>query len=236
MDLAIGRFSSFHPVVRIVSFFLFSLFLALGSASQLVTAAILLLVLYLMAGVGSLANAVSMLRRMRWFFLSIIIIYAWLTPGRPLWGEGLPISWWVPTVEGMLMGGHRLLALVMMVLGVQWLLWVTSRAQLVSALYWLSTPLRVIGFSRNRLVVRVALTLEVLEQIQGYLGEQLKKATVKRGDLRGYAAVAATLVSDVAQRSEHVSCQTMVIDIEPPPPLAQWLWPLALTVLMLLVA
>ena len=231
-----GRFPFFHPVVRIVSFLLFSLSLTLGGASQLVVAAILLLVLYLMAGIGSFSNALSMLRRMRWFFLSITIIYAWLTPGRPLWGESLFISWWVPSIEGVLMGGHRLLVLVMIVMMVQWLLWVTSRAQLVSALYWLSTPLWMVGFARDRLVVRVTLTLEVLEYIQSYLGEQLKKTAVKRGDLRGYALVAATLVSEVVQRSEQVPCQVLVIDVEPQPPLVQWLWPLALVVLMWLVA
>lgn len=236
MLLTIVRTLSPQPVVLVVSFAVFSLFLALGNLSQLVAAVAILFLLYLVAGFAYLVNALPMLRRMRWFFLSIVIIYAWLTPGQPLLSDAPLVSWWMPSVEGVLMGGHRLLALVMMVLAVQWLLWRTNRGQLVSALYWLSTPLQFVGFSRDRLVVRVALVLGVLEQLQGYLGEQLKKIVLERGDLRGYATVAATLVDDVVRQGEQVPCHDVDVDVEAAPPLWQWLWPLVLTAVMLLVA
>lgn len=236
MGMEIGRFPSVHPVVRIIFFLIFSLFLALGNLVQLAVAAHLLFVFYLMAGLGCLVNALPMLRRMRWFFLSIVVIYAWLTPGRALWGESALMHWWMPTVEGVLLGGHRLLALMMMVLAVQWLLWATTRAQLVSALYWLLTPLTMVGFSRERFVVRVMLILTALEGVQQHIGEQLKKNILRRGDLRGYATVAAALVSDVLLRGEQEHCQLIEVDIEAPPSLLQWLWPLALIGTMSLLA
>ncbi len=228
--------SSVHPVVRIISLLIFSLFLALGNLTQLAIAAFLLFIFYVIAGLACLANALPMLRRMRWFFLSIVVVYAWLTPGRALFGENALMHWWMPSIEGVLLGGHRLLALMMMVLAVQWLLWVTTRTQLVSALYWLSTPLMMIGFSRERFVVRIALVLATLEGVQGHIGEQLKKTELKRGDLRGYATVAAALVTDVLLRGEQEHCQVIEVDVEAAPPLLQWLWPLALIGAMLLVA
>jgi energy-coupling factor transport system permease protein len=235
MSAATGVLNLVHPVVRIVSFLLFGLFLALGNLSQIAIAGILLAILFFQAGSACLVNSWPMLRRMRWFFLSIVVIYAWLTPGLPLWASG-PVSWWMPTIEGVFTAGHRLLALTMMVLAVQWLLWVTTRAQLVSALYWLATPLVLIGFSRERFAVRVALVLGTIEQVQGRVSQQIKEVALERGDLRGYAAVAASLVSDVVQQGEQESCHLIEIDIENSPSLWQWLWPLALSGVMLLAA
>lgn len=235
MSAATGVLNSVHPVVRIVSFLLFGLFLALGSLSQVVVAAVLLGILFFQAGSACLLNAWPMLRRMRWFFLSIMVIYVWLTPGQPLWATA-PVPWWMPTIEGVLMGGHRLLALAMMVLAVQWLLWVTTKAQLVSALYWLATPLMLTGFSRERFAIRVALVLGTIEQVQGRVSQQIKEVALERGDLRGYAAVAASLVSDVVQQGEGESCHLIEINVGNGPSPWQWLWPLALTGVMLLVA
>ena len=172
---------------------------------------------------------------MRWFFLSLLVIYIWMTPGQPLWSSG-PVPWWMPTIEGVLMAGHRLLVLALMVLAVQWLLWVTTRAQLVSALYWLATPLVLIGFSRERFAVRVALVLRTIEQVQDRVSQQIKQVVVERGDLRGYAAVAASLMSDVVQQGEQESCHLVEIDIGNGPPLWQWLLPLASMAVMLLAA
>lgn len=236
MSAITGVLAAIHPVVRIISFLIFSLFLALGDLSQIVAAAALLSMLYFQAGFTCLINAGVMLRRMRWFFLSIIVIYAWLTPGQPLWPMLSSIPWWMPTIDGVVMGGHRLLALVMMVLAVQWLLLVTSRAQLVSALYWLTLPLVITGFSRERFAVRVALVLGTLERVQDCVSERIKQAALKRGDLRGYAAVTAMLVSDVVRQGEQEGRQDIEIDVEGAPALWQWLWPLALTGVMLMAA
>lgn len=236
MSAATGMLVSVHPVVRIISFLVFTLFLALGDLSQLAVAAVILFVLYSMTALSCLVNAWMMVRRMRWFFLSIAVIYVWLTPGHPLFEGGASMASWLPTREGVLMGGHRLVVLIMMVLSAQWLLWVTSRDQLVSALYWLAMPLVVTGFSRERLAVRIALVLSTIEQVQRRINEELAQVSLERGNLTGYAAVAAMLVSGVVRQAEQESCHLIEIELENAPALLQWLWPLLLTGVMLLAA
>lgn len=236
MITATGMLTLMHPVIRIFSFIVLSLFLSLGDLYQLSVAVLVLGALFLLSGPSALSGAWPMLRRMRWFFLSILLIYTWLTPGQPLWGLDSGPSWWMPSREGVLMGGHRVVALLMIVLALQWLLWATPRTQLVSALYWLATPLSVVGIPRERLVVRIALILTTIERVQIQLSLQMKQVSLVRGDLRGYAAVAAELLSGVAEQGESEACQVIEMDLEGAPPLWQWLWPLSLIVVMLLAA
>lgn len=236
MSAATGMLALVHPVVRIVSFFVVSLFLALGNFSQFAVAVVLMAALIAWTRFAVVVSAWPMLRRMRWFFLSVLLIYAWLTPGQPLWSMELLSSGWMPSEEGVLLGGHRVLVLVMMVLAVQWLLWATDRSELVSSLYWLATPLGVAGISRERLAVRIALILVAMEQAQARVAEQLKQTQLVRRDLRGYAAVAASLVNDAVQQGESAECQAIEVDVGSVPALWQWLWPLSLAGVMLLAA
>lgn len=234
MSAAAGMLIPVHPVVRIISFLIFTLFLALGGLSQLAVAAVILVALYSMTVRSCFVNAWMMVRRLRWLFLSIVVIYAWLTPGQPLLGGAASVSSWLPTREGVLMGTHRLVVLIMMVLSAQWLLWATSRNQLVSALYWLAMPLVVTGFSRERFAVRMVLVLSAIEQVQARINEALAQVSLERGNLT--AAVAAMLVSDVVQQAERESCHLIEIELENAPAPLQWLWPLLLTGVMLLAA
>ncbi len=235
MNAVTGGLALVHPVVRVVSFIFFSLILALGDFSQLVVAAALLCLLFIREGLVCVVQTWPMLRRMRWFFFSIFVIYLWLTPGRPLWA-GADEWLWMPTIDGVLMGGHRLLALVLMLLAVHWLLWVTSRRELVSALYWMAMPLIFFGFSRERFALRIALVFATIEQVQCCVTERMKFTNLERGNLRGYANIAAGLVSDIVKRGEEEICLSIEIDVEDAPVPWQWLWVLALIGMMMSAA
>lgn len=235
MNTKTGWYDYVHPVFRVICFVIFSLFLALGGLAQLGVATISILLVYATTANCNMPGFMQMLRRMRWFLFSIVFIYAWLTPGVPLFGEVFDSSL-QPSVEGLWQGGQRLLALILIVAVVHWLLLVTSREQLVAALYWLGAPLAVLGLPRERFAVRIALTLARVTDVQKQVAAQIELADVDKGDVKSYAAVAADLVAGVIHQANQSQCDVLEIDVADRPPLWQWCWPLILLVATLLLA
>jgi energy-coupling factor transport system permease protein len=102
----------------------------------------------------------ALLRRTRWILISLLVIYAFLTPGIALWSfPYLPN----PTQEGLFDGLMQLSRLICVLAGLSILLTFLSQAQLISGLYALFYPLRYVGISRERIAVRLALTLHYAE-------------------------------------------------------------------------
>jgi energy-coupling factor transport system permease protein len=102
----------------------------------------------------------SLLRRTRWILFSLLLIYAYTTPGAALWAMQGVVS---PTREGLLDGLLQLGRLVSVLSGLAILLELLPQTQLISGLYSLAHPLRWLGLSRERVAVRLALTLEYAE-------------------------------------------------------------------------
>lgn len=104
---------------------------------------------------------ITLLRRTRWILFSLLVIYAFLTPGVALWSLPYLPS---PTLEGLLDGLMQLSRLVCVLAGLSILLTSLSQERLISGLYVLAYPLRYIGMSRARIAVRLALTLQYAER------------------------------------------------------------------------
>ncbi|MEQ6342121.1 MAG: hypothetical protein M3A44_10830 [Gammaproteobacteria bacterium] len=238
-----------HPVIRVVSFIVMAGFLSLGDLNPLLMAATVLVILYGMAGGVHLKPAMLMLRRMRWLFLSLVIIYFWFTPGEPPLLLSPALSVWLPTLEGMEEGAIRIVSLIALVLAVNLLLQTTSREQLLSAIHWLARPLRLLGVSHDRLAVRMALVLETVPKVQALT---LKGTSTLKGSaqppLRGARAAqpvtatpqsrtvdrigdaAAVLYQQVLVRADDEICHAVEIPENGRPAVRQWLYPAALGV------
>jgi energy-coupling factor transport system permease protein len=234
MNTETGWYDYVHPVFRIICFVIYSLSIAFGSFAQLGIATLSVIVLYATTARCNIAGFLQMLRRMRWFLLSILFIYAWLTPGMPLFGGAFD-SFWQPSVEGLWQGGQRLLALILIVAAVHWLLQVTSQQQLVAALYWLAAPLQLVGLPHERLAVRLALVMGRVSDVQQQVAAQIRQADVDKRDIKSYAAVAADLIVGIVRQADLSRCDVLEIDIADKPPVWQWCWPLLLLSVMLLV-
>jgi len=146
-----------HPAALI---FLWACFTA---ALQSLHAAALLLAgtpLLLAACALSSSRLFTLLRRTRWIMLSLLVIYAWATPGGGVW-EG--IAEFSPTWEGLAEGLLQLARLVFALAGLSILLGLLTQQQLIGGLYALARPLCYLGVSRERLAVRLALTLHYAE-------------------------------------------------------------------------
>lgn len=215
-----------HPVIRVVSFFVLAGFLSLGDLNPLLLAAAVLVILYGIAGGVHLRPAMLMLRRMRWLFLSLVIIYFWFTPGEPPLLLSPALSAWLPTLEGMEEGAIRIVSLIALVLAVNLLLQTTSREQLLSAIHWLARPLRLLGVSHDRLAVRMALVLEAVPKVQA-LAAQPVTATPQSRTVDRIGDAAAVLYRQVLVRAEDEICHAVEIPANGHPAAGQWLYPLA---------
>src|SRR3569623_318256 len=136
-----------HPVIRLVSFMMLSLALAVGGWLHLLLGALVAAVLFARAGAAAWVTIMPMMRRMRWLWLSLVVIYFWCTPGVAV--VPVPDAWaaWVPTVEGLALGALRIAALALMVVTAGLLLHFTPREQLFAALHWL--PARMCSSQRR---------------------------------------------------------------------------------------
>lgn len=120
------------------------------------------------AGVIGLSSAfmlsrrkfVQLLRRTRWIMFSLMLIYAYTSPGALL-TESLGV--FSPSQEGLQDGALQLLRLLVALAGLAILLDHLHRQPLISGLYSLFAPLQWLGLSRERLAVRLALTLHYAE-------------------------------------------------------------------------
>ena len=103
---------------------------------------------------------VQLLSRTRWIMFSLFLIYGYTTIGTPVLERLGDLS---PSLEGLADGGLQLMRLVAALAGLALLLDRLHRQALMSGLYCLFAPLSCFGLSRERLAVRLALTLYYAE-------------------------------------------------------------------------
>lgn len=147
----------FHPAAQILTWCLLVAILQMLEPGELLMAAGLIL---LAAFVISHHKFILLLRRTRWIMLSLLLIYAYSTPGQPL-ADALGL--FSPSREGLADGVVQLARLLAALAGLAILLDRLHRLQLIAGLYTLFAPLQWMGLSRERLAVRLALTLHYAE-------------------------------------------------------------------------
>lgn len=147
----------FHPAAQILTWcLLVATMQALPPGILLITAGLILLC----AVVISRRKFIQLLRRTRWVMFSLLLVYAYSTPGQPLTSI---LGMFSPSREGLVDGALQLTRLLVALAGLAILLDRLHRQQLIAGLYALFAPLQWMGLSRERLAVRLALTLHYAE-------------------------------------------------------------------------
>ena len=144
-----------HPATQILVWICLAFVVQTLQPVLLAVVAVLLLLLAVRVHAKQLF---ALMRRTRWIFISLLLIYAFATPGDPLW------EWaYAPTREGLFDGLMQLGRLVSVLASLAILLSLLSSQQLIGGLYVLVYPSRYLGLSRERIAVRLALTLQYAE-------------------------------------------------------------------------
>jgi energy-coupling factor transport system permease protein len=146
-----------HPALQIYIWFCLTLAVQmLGAYSLIPVAGILIAFAFRMCA----ARFFFLLRRTRWILFSMFLIYAYTSPGEVLWPH---LGIFSPVAEGVEYGLKQLLHLLAALAGLSILLTLLSQTQLIAGLYMLCRPLSLLGVSRERFAVRLALTLRYAE-------------------------------------------------------------------------
>lgn len=98
--------------------------------------------------------------RVRWLLIALGAVYGWTTPGQYVWS-----GWFAPTQEGILLGLAQVTRLLVIVASLQVLLTNMKRPAIFAGLHAFMRPLGWFGLSRDRMALRLALTLEMMEKL-----------------------------------------------------------------------
>jgi len=107
------------------------------------------------------AQYLKLLRRSRWLLISLILVYAYVTPGVAAISV---LGAYSPSREGVLSGGLQALRLISLLATLALLLATTSRDRILAGLYFLLRPFGLIGVDVDRVAARIWLTLHYAEQ------------------------------------------------------------------------
>jgi energy-coupling factor transport system permease protein len=151
-------------------------------------------------------------RKLRWFFLSIVILYFWFYPGMDL----LPsLGRFSPSVEGVNQAALRISSLLVVISYSGFLLLLTPRDDLVSGIQFLLSPLGLIGIDSHRFALRLGLVLSIVPQMSEQLhlpGEKKKINNVSELIDR-----AADMIKSASEQANHFELNdTVNINIEQP--------------------
>lgn len=107
------------------------------------------------------AQYLRLLRRSRWLLISLILVYAFVTPGVAAIAV---LGAYSPSREGLVSGGLQALRLISLLATLALLLATTSRDRILAGLYFLLRPLVLIGVDIDRVAARIWLTLHYAEK------------------------------------------------------------------------
>ena len=148
-----------HPLVKILCFLMLLVLISAGGSALLFCAFVLAIFVLYYLKIDAFPH---MVRRMRWMFLSIFIIYAFGTPGELL--PQFPVNF-APTFEGISLGWLQVEKLVLALAALALLVTRTSKDHLMLGLYMLLSPLKLTGLNVERFAARLMLTLHYVEEL-----------------------------------------------------------------------
>lgn len=207
-----------------VTLIVFCTWVALGNRLSHGVAGVLALALGIALGRHFWAPFIRTVRRMRWFFLSIIVLYVWFVPVEDvgLVGEFAEFTGYA---DGVVAGLERVMVLAVILIAVTSFIVTTDRSELLNAVMWLSRPAAYIGLSSETIAVRFTLLFGVLAQMQQIVENARPLSLIDtRNESRWerWSHAATTLFTETISRAMSTPLDPMVLPPMPPPALLEW--------------
>lgn len=114
------------------------------------------------------APYLKLLHRSRWLLISLVLIYAFVTPGIAAVDA---LGAYSPSREGLLSGGLQALRLISLLTTLALLLATISRDRILAGVYFLLRPFAFIGMNVDRVAARIWLTLHYVQADRHRAGE-----------------------------------------------------------------
>lgn len=215
-----------HPVIRIATFLIVAVFLSTNKFENLITAAILLLLLFFIyPSSASIKKAGKIIFRLRWLFLSILVIYGWFSSGDLLFPDWQTLS---PYKQGIEHGFIRIIALVILILSLTQLVLQLSRNDLLGSISWYCYPLKWIGIPEQRVIARLILTIDAVQELENKWKEYKQLEINSHSKLQQIYQRVLQLFDDVVTTAEHSETRIISVSLLTTPAWYQWFIPLSL--------
>ncbi len=201
-----------HPIIRLSLFLTFTLGLTLSrELSYILPWSLPLLLLY--RRYLDAAALAQPLWRLRWLFLSLLVFSLFFPPAGDM-------------SAGLKFGLTHVLILALVVLAARLLLALSSLEELIAALDWLLSPLRLLGIPTTRFSLRLVLVLDTVQAMrQVYKGLADNREPSPRGRLDYLSQQATRLFLHAAHQGETCPLQELELPRTQAPPFRQWLYP-----------
>lgn len=144
-------------ITQLLGFFVLAIFVNYLNISALLIIFAILLTAVLF---NHQAQFLRSIKRFKWFFLVMMIIFAFNTPGEHLATWPFSLS---PTYEGLLAACTQILRICVMLAALSLIMAANTRQQLISGFYFIFSPLKHLGFEVERFAARLWLTLHYVE-------------------------------------------------------------------------
>ena len=235
-----------HPAIKIVSLVILTIFTTQGSWLTLLISSLFLLPYYLTHS-HLWHGAIKMLLRLKWFFLSIFVIYYYYTPQNISVDQHAYDSLLLTfslMMENSMAGLLRIAILVIILFSVNLFIKTSTKEEILSALLWLSSPLTFIHINVERISLRAVLTLDYLETLSLRLSlyknnriaiqypvshySFINAIKQKRQSLLHLIEHSGIILHDILKEADNTSGKSYTIECLNAPSIAQTIFPLLL--------
>lgn len=230
IDAGCLRFIAMHPFIKILCLLVITILLISASPMRTLVIVIILSLLLLFMGLEYFQASWKMCKRMKWFWLSLLILYGWFIPGTPVFiFENISVEY-IPSIEGLSAGGLRAIALLSIVSAVVLMMKSTSQEELIVSIMWLISPLRLFKIKTTQFSARLALTLDTVTNTENSIKDALDETNKKISIFQRGIDSMATLLANIETRAIKKSDTKIVLPQLDAPELYQWLIPLVLII------
>lgn len=226
-----------HPAIKIVCLVIVSIFLTQGGWSTLLLTGALLFPFYIIQ-LDLWRPAIKMLFRLKWFFVSILLIYYFYTPDVQQTNQTILNSLSGRTIPGL----FRIAVLVFILFSVNLFIRTTSKEEILSALLWLFSPLSFFNIEIERIALRAVLTLEYIEVLSQRLTEYKENKSFQESTKANFFLKkkwaflrliehSGIILYEILEQAESTSGQSYTIDCLKSPKFIQFIFPSVLCLL-----
>ena len=217
---------SVHPVIRILCFLILVTFLARMHLPEMLLLTLCFFIFALKNFSHHMRVLYRFVMRLRWFWLSILILYSFMPLDRVDVGTHLL----APQLAGLGEGLLRCLSLLLVIMYFVVLVHPIALPQLQQAWYWLMRPLKLLGIAPDLISLRIALSFHAVRELQILTVRPEHKLTFRQLPERLFDYMQLAI--------EKSTSQTVVLAQTSPlaaPRLGQWVIPLVLLVALVLL-
>jgi len=194
-----------------------------------------LLIILIINGQTYWHDAWRMSVRLKWLWLSLLVLYGWFLPGSPIFlSETIPLRF-IPSYEGLSLGALRALALLSIVCAVVIVIGSTKREALIVSIMWLIKPLQILKINTGHFAARLVLTLEQVTATETEIKNAMAAKDIDTSMVQRGIDVIANLLLNIEMHASNSSLMEVSLPEIDAPKMFQWLIPLALFIVLYLL-